>query len=266
MKWGCNILESRYSLRVIPTVPAILMVLILIGSFVPALGQDDLQASEPVISWGVETDVNSQYIWRGIVFEDHLVVQPSAWISAHGLTFSVWNNHVPANESGVAMGDEVDFAAAYEHTRGPLTSELGFAYYVYPDQLESPATGELSARLGVAYSLFEFSTCHTLDVVEYPNAYFGEIEASLETELRARVSGAVAAALGWGSPAFNLNYIGIEKGTMNVLSTRASVAYDLTDYLYLKPHLEYYYTLDSELADYVERSNVNVGTAIGLQW
>ena len=69
--------------------------------------QSDSQetAADATITYGAETDINSGYLWRGLLLDDGPVVQPSAWISAFGFTFTAWGN-VPMTGASEGAGQE----------------------------------------------------------------------------------------------------------------------------------------------------------------
>lgn len=240
---------------------------LLLLSGIACLGQekpaDAAGTAEPLVSGGVEVDVNSQYIWRGIVFEDHIVFQPTVWLTARDLTLSVWNNRAAQGNEFVS-GNEVDFAAAYTRSIAGIASEISFSYYVYPHQEDSPPTGELSLSVSAPIGPLEASTTQTLDVIEYPGAYFGEIGLEFEHELPLHLSLELGASAGWGSAEFNEAYAGLRQSAWNGISGRAAVTYALTDILYITPHVELFHTLDRGVADATQRDAVNVGGTLGL--
>ncbi len=57
-----------------------------LGAF--AFCSSSLTASE--LSFGANLDGNSRYVWRGMALIAGPVLQPSAWLSFVGLTFTPW--------------------------------------------------------------------------------------------------------------------------------------------------------------------------------
>ena len=236
-------------------------------SGIACLGQeqavDATDDSTPVVSGGGEVDVNSQYIWRGIVFEDHVVIQPTVWVTARDLTLSIWNNRA-AHDDQYVSGNEVDFAAAYTRSVAGVASEASFSYYVYPHQEDCPPTGEVALSAAVPLGPLEVSTTQTLDVIEYPGSYFGELGLSFERELPLQLNLEAGVSAGWGSAEFNEAYAGLRQSAWNGLGARAALTYALSDFLYVKPHLEWFHTLDQGIADVTQRDVMNVGGTLGL--
>jgi hypothetical protein len=236
-------------------------------SVLPCFGQaDNTQESENSITGGIEVDFNSKYVWHGLIFTDEMVIQPSAWISAHNFTFSIWNNQVPGGEDGFGTGDEVDLSVAYERAFGQFGSEFAFAHYSYPTQDNAPSTGELSARFSRVIGNVELSTEHSLDVIEYGGAYFGDVEATFKREIKEDLSYNFAVSLGWASAEFNNTYAGVNQSALNLLGGALSVYWDITDNLYLMPHLEIYRILNDAIADATQIDVFCAGAVVGIEF
>jgi hypothetical protein len=256
-----------------PTVPCIalhtaLFVVLLCSFFTPCPAQEpmDPPGSEAIFSYGLETDCNSQYVWHGVVFEDHLVVQPTVWVSAYGFTASVWNNHTPQDEHAFGVGDELDFSLSHELTWRSLTAEAGFDYYTYPHQEEAPATGEASVKLSCKWGPAEFSSSHSLDVIEYQGAYFGDVAAALEHEIIPQLSASATLRMGWASAQFNETYLVIRQAALNFAGAELAATVHISSTFYLRPHAEYFRILDTTIRSASQASITNAGLAVGFEW
>ena len=97
-------------------------------------------------------DTNSAYVWRGLTFNDGLVLQPSLDVSTGGFAVNVWGN-LDIDDYNGAVDDgefsEVDLTASYTWKLGPVDASLGAIEYLFPGGAE--ATTELFA--GLAYAL-----------------------------------------------------------------------------------------------------------------
>jgi len=226
----------------------------------------NLAHSAPVVSYGMEVDVCSRYIWHGIIIADNMVLQPSAWVTVHDMTFSIWNNHTPTVEEWRFAGDEVDLTLSYGKDWSWAGAEMGFLYYVYPGEEGSSSTGEFLGRFALSKGPVELSTTHNVDVVRYAGAYFGEAEIAFEHELSQRLYAGLSTSIGWASPKFNQTYVGTSVGAFNVLCVGGSLQFQLSDRVYLKPHAEMYQTLHSEVAELTQRTTTNIGAAVGIEW
>jgi hypothetical protein len=221
--------------------------------------------AERMISLGAEADMNSRYIWRGIIFEDNPVAQPSLWASFRSLTLSLWSNHVLGQEIGVGIGDEIDFTVAHEHDWRLLTSGLEFAYYLYPGEDESPATGEFTLSVSRSIGLLTASTRHTFDVLEYRGAYFGDASLSFEHEPLQGLDFEMKALAGWASAEFNEAYIGISRSALNLAGMELAATIRVAGPLYVRPHAEACFILDHTIADVARPHVTNAGLAIGVE-
>lgn len=221
-----------------------------------------------VLSYGGEADFNSRYIWRGIKWSDGPVMQPSAWVDAYGFRFSVWGNFVINDEPNQGEFNEVDLILAYYKEWGRFTIEPDFQYWFYPNQDESPSTGELSLK--AAYNVigpFSVFTRHSFDLAEFRGSYFGEFGLLFSAEfLDEKASFENTASFGWGTSKFNEAYIGPAKNAINVVNFGASVIYYPVKFFYLRPHMEVSVIVDDELSHALEkRTLINGGLALGVE-
>jgi len=56
-----------------------------------ALAQEPGSKRQGRLSYGAETEFNSNYVGRGMVLDDRPVAQPSAWIELSGLSLTFWS-------------------------------------------------------------------------------------------------------------------------------------------------------------------------------
>ncbi len=101
----------------------------------------------------VTLDVASAYVFRGVTFNDGLVVQPGLEVALYGVTFGAWGNLDIDDYDGTledGQFSEVDWYLAYGIPVGPVEIGLGYTEYTYPGA-EGEADREVS--LGVAADL-----------------------------------------------------------------------------------------------------------------
>lgn len=225
------------------------------------------QEPERAVSFGAEADLNSSYIWRGIRFNEGLLVQPSAWISAYGFTCTAWANVVadekdPAVETGL---NEMDFILEYAIMAGNVELAPSFTYYHYPED-ETFNTGELALRAVLPVGPASLATDQIVDVMEYEGAYFGDVGIEYEREINSMLSFSSYLYVRWASATFNESYVGLSKGALNVTDLGVALPCYITENLYLTPHVELNYILDEELADYLDDNPYNFGLKIGCEF
>jgi len=175
-------------------------------------------------------DVNSAYVWRGLTFNNGLVLQPSMDVSANGFAFNVWGNYDVDDYDGQLEDNqfsEIDLAASYAFKMGAVDASVGVIEYTFPNGGE--ATGEIFAGLG--YDLgagFSVSTklYYDFDQVDdfYITAGLG-YTYSINDKTTLGVSGLISYA---GEDFANFYAAGTDSGFFNYLLT-ASVKYMVTD-------------------------------------
>jgi len=222
--------------------------LVLVGLLVPGLRVADAQ--DRSLSFGGELDANSRYVWRGLPQSRGPAAQPSVWVSFTDFTFTPWANFVLGSEENRWKFNEVDLSVAYSKEWIGLSFEPSFAYYVYPNQPDVPATGELS--LGLSYQLgpVEFSTSHTVDLFEYRGAYFGDLGLEYSRDvLNDRAGFEAGGRVGVGSSRFNDAYIGEPRFALNTAGVTVGMPVSVFGCLRVRPHAELSTVIDRALRE-----------------
>ena len=128
------------------------------------------------LSYGLEADFNSGYVWRGIAFSNQPMMQPSVWVERSGLTLTAWRNFVLGREPSVAHLRVTDLNLAYSRGWKKLTIEPSLDAFLNqrPPGVQDPNTMEGSLRLSYPAGPLRVFTAHSVDVLAYQGAYFGE--------------------------------------------------------------------------------------------
>ncbi len=186
--------------------------LILFAPRAAAAQEADQQECDKAVSFGAEADFNRSYIWRGMRFNEGFLVQPSAWVSSYGLTFTTWANVVVSDKDPLVQTglNEMDLILEYSVTARSLELVPSFTYYHYPED-QSFNTGELALRAILPIGPVSLCTDQIVDVMDYRGAYFGDLGIEYEREIIPGLSFSSCAYLRWASSKFNLNYIGLAK-------------------------------------------------------
>jgi hypothetical protein len=95
-------------------------------------------------------DVNSAYVWRGITFNDGMVLQPSLDVTKGGFGVNVWGNvdwddYDDTLDSGEFS--EVDLTLSYGFDLDPVSISAGYIEYLLP--AGGDGTREVFVTLGV---------------------------------------------------------------------------------------------------------------------
>lgn len=128
-------------------------------------------------------DVNSAYVWRGITFNDGVVVQPSIDVAAGNFGINVWGNlDADDYDDTLDSGEfsEIDLTMTYGIEAGPVGLTAGYIEYLFPTTEAGGALGTrevfLDASLAPADGISTGITAYyDFDEVEdyYLNVYMG---------------------------------------------------------------------------------------------
>lgn len=188
----------------VKTIAGIACVIVVIGS--PVLAETDPLATAESLTaaeqekakpeWmpgiGAGVDVANSYIFKGLTYNDGLVVQPWMTLTLQSFSFTAWanydaddyNGNIPKNEVS-----EVDLLLKYAFSVGPVDAVVGYTFWTYPNdsiQDDQLATLDVShecgkgLRIGVAG---EYMTVGTIKETWYVKPY-----ANLAIELTDELS------------------------------------------------------------------------------
>lgn len=129
----------------------------------------------------IDTAVNSKYIWRGIVLNDHPVFQPSFTVENQGFAFNVWGNMDLTDDYDHEFEfNEIDYTMSYSQELPSFGWSAGLASYTFPNT-DFASTTEFFA--GISLSTIQFNPSATLyydfDEVE---AFYLELTGSHDFE------------------------------------------------------------------------------------
>jgi hypothetical protein len=150
----------------------------------PPVAAVDQHAPEPTVTWGAEVDTSSRYVWHGVPYSEGVVVWPSAWLSAKGLTVGVWVN---VDHLYRPQFNEYDLSVGYERAIGKLTISGTLSRYTYREIAGDPgSTSEAIVRAAYAIGPGEVFTTTSFDVEKHVGAYYTDIGYLVERELTPR--------------------------------------------------------------------------------
>src|SRR6056297_1722896 len=97
-------------------------------------------------------DFVSGYVWRGMTFNDGLVIQPWLDVSANGFAVNVWGNY-DVHDYHDTLDDsefsEIDWTLSYDFTLEPVNLSVGHIEYLFPGS-DTPGTGEVFLSAGIS--------------------------------------------------------------------------------------------------------------------
>jgi len=199
------------------------------------------QARERRISYGVEIASGSGHADRGFIVSDRPVVQPEVWLSGSGAELSVWGNFTLGETTDGSRPQIVEVELTREHKWRNLRVAPAISMFFYHDALSPDRTRSIEGWLYLSYDAgpFRLFTNHSVDVLTYKGAYFGE--AGIASERRVlpgtEVGGSFAA--GWASATFNDAYAGIAKPALDRISVEGWLTAHVKSHVYISPHFEF---------------------------
>lgn len=228
----------------------------------PAFAQNSSNPSEEKpskrersTSYGVEVAFSSGHADRGFIISDRPVVQPVTWVTTGVGEFSVWSNFTLAPTTEGSRPEIWEMEVTRERRWKHLKIAPAVTMFFYHDLLTTDRDRSIQGWLYLSYDFGPFSlfTNHSVDVLTYRGAYYGE--AGIETERHVSPSVVLGGAVGvgWGSTAFNADYAGVSKSALNRISAEASLTAHVTPRFYLGPQISF-----STLVDRAVRAGPDV--------
>ncbi len=222
--------------------------------------------SRPV-SIGTDLDFASRYVWRGIYYSKGAVLQPTVWVSKWGFTASAWGNMPIENETDQGKLNEVNPTLTYELDLLGLTIRPGFIYYLYPTQSSVPQTGELTLHLDYKLGPFSVFSNNYVDIDAFKGAYYGDVGAGFDFGFAAIFELQTSVSTAFATDKFNKEYYLSSVTALDNVAFNVGLNCQPFDFLFVRPHLQYYIITNPELRKARNEPNVfNVGVTVGVEY
>jgi hypothetical protein len=225
-------------------------------------------------------DINSAYVWRGLTFNDGMVLQPSIDVAAeNGLGINVWGNYDIGDYDNTLDDNEfseIDLTVSYGFTVGKLDVGVGAIHYLFPatNDLDNDGIGEnltattelyLSLGMpiadGLSAALDAYYDIDALDAFSYATlglSYAYDISDKLSLE----AGGSIAYA---GEEFARANGTGNEDSGLYNYTLSLSLGYTITDAWSAAANLTYVDALDDDnLKDVKDGGLRNTNTIYGV--
>jgi uncharacterized protein (TIGR02001 family) len=197
-------------------------------------------------------DVNSAYVWRGITFNDGVVVQPSLNVAAdNGLNLNVWGNlDVDDYDDTLDSGEfsEVDLTMSYTHQAGPVALSVGYIEYLFPTTDAGGAEGTREVYLDASVAPVDgfsvgLTSYYDFDEVDdfYLNPYIG-----YGMELMPKLSMSLRAGAGYAGDDFAAAYGGEDSGFFDY-TLSMGLTYAVMDNVSVSGRLAYTDAIDDDV-------------------
>jgi len=194
-----------------------------------------------------KVDVNSAYVWRGITFNDGMVVQPSVDVTSGGFGFNVWGNiDVDDYDNTLESGEfsEVDLTASYGFTVKSVSFTVGYIEYLFP--AGGPGTREVYGSIGiepVKGLTTGVGVYWDFDEVE---DYYVNLNLGYSRDITDKLSMNYNASAGYAGKNMSIVYGGT-KGGFHDYNISAGLGYALTDALNISGFIAYAGSFDDEI-------------------
>jgi opacity protein-like surface antigen len=197
-------------------------------------------------------DINSAYVWRGITFNDGLVVQPSVNVAAgNGFNLNVWGNlDVDDYDDALDSGEfsEVDLTMSYTHQAGPVALTAGYIEYLFPTTAAGGVEGTRELYLDISGAPADgfsvgLTSYYDFDEVDdfYLNPYIG-----YGMELMPKLSMSLRAGAGYAGEDFAAAYGGVDSGFFDY-TLSAGLTYAAMDNVSLSGRVAYTDSIDDDV-------------------
>lgn len=231
-----------------------------IMSAIVALALAALPAATMAADVTVGADVNSAYVWRGLTYNDGVVVQPSVDV-AHpaGFGFNVWGNFDVDDYDGAVERrefSEVDLTISYTAPlEGPFSVKVGISEWLYPKEgnfvaelpeghaeveaVEDADTREAFINLGyepVDGLALAVSINRDLEAVE---GWYGDASIAYGYDVTEALSLEASAKIGAADKKFTEYYAGGTEGGLFDWNASLSAAYAVSEALELGAFITY---------------------------
>lgn len=227
--------------------------------------------AQSAVDAGAEMDINSAYVFRGIVFSEGAVAQTRVWASVHDLTVYAWSNVAFPPAAGVRPLDEVDLGAAYTFRRGNLSVTPALDVYVYRiSELQAaagqvPRTAEVSTTFTYTAAGTDVFVRHVVDALGYAGAYFAQVGVTRSGRIAAGTDLGVEASVGWASARYNRSYVGVRRPGVGLVATRLLATRTLGPRMSVTTHVDLSAVPDARLRVGLPRPTVAAaGITIGV--
>lgn len=165
---------------------------------------DSLPSLRPEFSFS--NTFASSYLWRGLVFNEGLMLQPSASVGYGAFELNAWSNIAAVETHGNEFVPELDFAASYTYEAKNYGLKPQANFYFYPANWEHISTLELGVEAYYEVENLGFYVNPNVDVADNYGGVYVDYGIYKSGDLNEHVSYDARMLLGWGNKKFCEHY------------------------------------------------------------
>jgi hypothetical protein len=216
-------------------------------------------------AWGLETDVTNKYLWRGITYNEGLVLQPNLFASYGNFSAGAWGNIVAFDKHQDVKQNELDLILTYAYSIGKLELDHTLTAYFYPGRPDDPPTCEFFLGAGYPIGAFTLVSSIAADLIAYPGSLY--MEHGIEYSVDLTESLAIDAILdfSWGNRKYFDTYVGTKHLSSNMAGVGVQLTYKPGEPVYFQPHFRIYRCLNSDVASFLGKYPCAFGLLIGFE-
>ncbi len=227
------------------------------GTFLTPAAADD-----KVVAVDAEVTLISQYIWRGMVLNEDLSLQPTMTVAKSGFSFNVWGqlNLTDFGEDECLYTDdcdsrawqftEIDFTLDYSHSFDQLTVGMGIIFYEFPNWDHADDTHEV--YLSMAYDCILQPALTIFYDFDEVDAFYVNLAAGHSFVLNDKLSLDLSSSLGFGDSDFNEFNFGEDSSALVDFNFGVAAPYKVTDSITVTTSLMFSSIVDSDNRDSVD--------------
>lgn len=203
---------------------------------------------------GVEFDATfaSKYVWRGIVFVDDWVAQPSVTAAVGNFSVNVWADYNLTDQNNLKNKfDEIDLTLDYTFGLGDFSIPVGLITYTFPNSTV-PDTTEIYVGLGYDWIVSPSVTVYK-DIVEANGLYcLGALDYSLELPAPSDMVAwgiDIGVSIGYGNEEHNSFNYGVDEAGWTDMSAYLAIPVGIGEYFSITPGVTYTALVDDDIKD-----------------
>ena len=224
----------------------------------------------------VEADlgVGSAYVWRGMVLNDELVMQPSLTVVAGNFSFNVWGNFDLTDRDGAAVDSgnfsEVDLTISWTHSFDKVALDIGVINYMFPNAgLTNSDTTELyvSASLDVVLEP-SLTIYYDIDSID---GYYASLGIGHTFAVSDKTEIGLSGSYAFADSGFRDGYFGVDSSGAVDLAAGINVSVAINDAVGFSVGVVHSTLSDSDIeiaaaAIYADDSDTTLSTGFSFGW
>lgn len=249
---------------------SLLTFLLIFFTSVNSFCQDSIdinEKAETILSYGIENDFVTRYIWNGLSYNHGIIHQPTLWLTYNDFTIYSWASFTQHEFDNNVINNEIDLAVQYSKQLNIIGLETSLTY-IYALQDNAAATTEAYLKLSCGLFETELYSDVTVDVMENLGSFSGSVGFNKQLFENDELSLSTGLCIGWANNKFNKNYIGLSENVnlFNYSMLYVESTYNIFDNIYIKPHIEYCYLFSPVFKSISGNSLTNFGITAGVEF